>query len=199
MKPSDIGQAYDKITHIWESESFNRNNGILQHEKAIAFTKKRGNALDVGCGCTGRFIDLLLNSGFQATGIDVSSEMIRLARQRHPQVEFYHGDICEYALPSKYDFITAWDSIWHVPLEQQEKVITKIVNSLNVGGVFIFSFGGTTAASEHKDNSMNSEVYYSSLGTNAFLKLLIDLGCIIRHLEFDQYPELHTYLIVEKA
>lgn len=23
--------------------------------------------------------------------------------------------------------------------------------------------------------------------------------CIIRHLEFDQHPELHTYLIVEKG
>jgi hypothetical protein len=84
-------------------------------------------------------------------------------------------------------------------LEQQVPVLTKIVDSLNAGGVFIFSFGGTNEAGEHTDHFMGPEVYYSSFGTNGFLKLFMELGCIIRHLEFDQHPELHTYLIVEKG
>lgn len=125
MKPTDIGQAYNQITHLWESEGFNRNNGIKPHEKAIAFTKSAGKALDIGCGCTGRFIDLLQEHGFQPSGIDVSNEMIRLAQQRHPDIQFYHADICEFELPETYDFITAWDSIWHIPLAQQQQVISK--------------------------------------------------------------------------
>jgi SAM-dependent methyltransferase len=199
MNPSDIGQAYNQIAHIWESESFNKNNGIAQHEKAIEFAKNQGKALDIGCGCTGRFIDLLQNKGFQPAGIDVSSAMIQLAKNRHPHIDFHHEDICKYELPNKYDFITAWDSIWHIPLAEQENVITKIVNSLNVGGVFIFSFGGTPEPGDQKNKHMGPEVYYSSLGINGFLKVFMNLGCIIRHLEFDQHPELHTYLIVEKA
>ncbi len=198
MNPSEIGKAYNQITHLWESEKFNRKNGIEQHEKAISFVENRGNALDIGCGCTGRFIDLLLSKGFEPEGVDISDEMIRLAKQRHPQIAFHQQDICEWTLPKKYDFITAWDSIWHIPLEQQENVLTKIVNSLNTGGVFIFSFGGTNESGGHKDNFMGPEVYYSSLGTNGFLSLLMKLGCICRHLEYDQYPELHTYLIVQK-
>jgi hypothetical protein len=102
-------------------------------------------------------------------------------------------------LSDKYDFITAWDSIWHIPLSKQEKVITKIIDSLNIGGIFIFSFGGTIDSVEHVNDYMGPEVYYSSLGINGFLKCFLDLGCIIRHLEVDQYPELHTYLIIEKA
>lgn len=199
MNPSDIGQAYNQITHIWESENFNMSNGIAQHEKAIEFSKNQGKALDVGCGCTGRFVDLLLNKGFQPAGIDISSEMIQLAKIRHPNIDFYHEDICKYEPPNKYDFITAWDSIWHIPLAEQENVLTKIVNSLNVGGVFIFSFGGTAEPGDQKNSHMGPEVYYSSLGVNGFLKIFMNLGCIIRHLEFDQHPELHTYLIVEKA
>lgn len=198
MNPSDIGKAYNQITHLWESDKFNRKNGIEQHEKAISFVENRGNALDIGCGCTGRFIDLLLSQGFEPEGADISDEMIRLAKQKHPQIAFHQQDICEWILPKKYDFITAWDSIWHIPLEQQEIVLTKIVNSLNTGGVFIFSFGGTNEAGDHKDNFMGPDVYYSSLGTNGFLSLLMKLGCICRHLEYAQYPELHTYLIVQK-
>lgn len=199
MNPSDIGQAYNQITHVWQSDGFNMSNGIAQHERAIKFAKSKGKALDIGCGCTGRLIDLLLSNGFQPAGIDVSSEMIRLAKRRHPLIDFRHEDICSCELPDKYDFITAWDSIWHIPLAEQVNVITKIVGSLNVGGVFIFSFGGTQEPGDQQNTHMGTEVYYSSLGVNGFLKIFMNLGCIIRHLEFDQYPELHTYLIVEKT
>ncbi|MEM7772815.1 MAG: class I SAM-dependent methyltransferase [Cyanobacteria bacterium P01_A01_bin.37] len=199
MKPSEIGQAYNQIPHLWENEDFNRNNGIKQHEKAIAFIGNRGKALDVGCGCTGRFIDLLLSTGFDPEGIDVSEEMVKLARQRHPAIKFYQKDICEWDVPHKYDFITAWDSIWHIPLNQQRIVLTKLISSLNANGVFIFSCGGTDNEGEHKNNYMGPDIYYSSLGINGFLKLFIELDCTCRHLEYDQYPELHTYFIVQKA
>ena len=45
---------------------------------------------------------------------------------------------------------------------------------------------------------MGPEVYYSTLGTSGFLRLFEELGCNIKHLQYDQYPELHTYLIVQK-
>ena len=198
MNPVDIGKAYDQITHLWESEKFDRSNGMAQHEKAISFAENFGNALDIGCGCTGRLIDLLLSKGFSPEGVDISEKMVDLARQRHPEILFHHEDICSWNIPGKYDFISAWDSIWHIPLAAQEQVLSKIVESLNRGGVFIFSFGGTNESGDHKNSFMGPEVYYSSLGINGFLSLLMKLGCVCRHLEFDQYPELHAYMIVQK-
>ncbi|MCG9648577.1 class I SAM-dependent methyltransferase [Vibrio brasiliensis] len=199
MQPKELGKAYDQITYRWHNSDFDMNNGIAQHNKAISFVKSRGKALDIGCGCTCRFIELLKTEGFIPSGLDVSAEMIRIARNKHPDVNFIHGDICEYQITDKYDFITAWDSIWHVPLNEQRNVLTKIIEMLNPGGVFIFSFGGTDEQGEHTNSVMGPEVYYSTLGTHGFLQLFIELGCVIRHLEFDQYPELHTYLIVEKS
>ncbi len=199
MNPHDIGKAYNQITHLWESEGFNRNNGIDQHRRAIAFVKNRGKALDVGCGCTGLFIDLLLSEDFSPEGIDISEKMITLAEKRHPEIKFLQQDICEWDIPEKYDFITAWDSIWHIPLNQQDKVLRKLVSCLNTNGVLIFSCGGIDEEGEHTDDFMGPEVYYSSLGINGFQNLFISLGCICRHLEYDQYPELHAYLIIQKV
>ncbi len=71
MKPRDIGKAYDQITHLWESAGFDRAIGIAQHQHAMAFTEKRGKALDAGCGCTGRIIDLLQSACFSPQGVDV--------------------------------------------------------------------------------------------------------------------------------
>lgn len=208
MHPKDTGKAYDQITWRWTREDYNVQYGIKQHERAIKFfTRQNGShledqtwaALDVGCGCTGRFIQLLTDVGFLAEGLDVSSEMIKLARQKQPDIEFHHQDIVQWSMPKKYDFITAWDSIWHLPLEQQSPVLTKLVGSLNPGGILIFSFGGVEDAGEHQNNAMGPTVNYSSLGANGFLSLLMSLKCSVRHLEFDQYPELHTYVIVEKT
>lgn len=199
MEPREISNAYDQITDRWDDDRFNRDNGIHQHQRAIAFVESNGNALDVGCGCTGRFIDLLLSNGFKPEGVDISREMLKLARKRHPDIEFYHQDICEWDPPKQYDFITAWDSIWHIPLDQQARVLTKLISSLNIGGVFIFSCGGIDAQGEHTDKFMGPEVYYSSLGINGFLTLFMSLGSVCRHLEYDQYPELHAYFIVQKT
>lgn len=198
MQPRDIGKAYDQITHLWENESFDRSNGIAQHKRAIAFTEKRGKALDVGCGCTGRFIDLLQSAGFSPQGVDVSEKMLQLARSRHPEVAFHHADICAWDIPEKYNFISAWDSIWHVPLAQQETLLAKLVASLAAGGVLIFSFGGTNGPSDHTNNAMGPQLYYSTLGTTGYLELVSRLHCICRHLEYNQYPQTHAYLIAQK-
>ncbi|MCH1931297.1 class I SAM-dependent methyltransferase [Shewanella sp. A25] len=199
MKPVDIGSAYNQITHLWSGDSFDMSNGISQHKKAIQFVSNHGEALDVGCGPTGRFIELLINEGFSPRGIDVSAEMLALARIKHPNVQFELADICDFELTKKYDFITAWDSIWHIPLSEQRRVITKIVGSLHLGGVFIFSFGATEQECAHTDTCMGPEVYYSTLGVSGFINLFIELGCNIRHLELDQYPELHAYMIIQKT
>ena len=87
------------MASIGTNDGFNRNNGIEQHERSIAFVKNRGYALDVGCGCTGRFIDLLLGKGFKTEGVDISQEMIKLAEKRHPEIKFYRQDICEWEIP----------------------------------------------------------------------------------------------------
>ncbi len=125
--------------------------------------------------------------------------MLRLAKKRHPEIQFHFGNICEWELSKQYDFITAWDSIWHVPLDQQVSVLEKLFSALNSGGVCIFSAGGVDRPGEHSDSTMGQEVYYSTLGVSRFLEIISDSNCICRHLEYDQYPELHTYFVVQKC
>jgi len=98
----------------------------------------------------------------------------------------------------KYDFITAWDSIWHVPLHAQASVISKLANALNPNGVMIFSFGGLNEPGEHTDDAMGPLMYYSSLGINGYIQVILDNACIIKHFEFDQSPELHAYIGAQK-
>ena len=59
MHPKEIGQNYDLIAHFGREDRL-QANGIPQLERAIRFARNRRFGLDVGCGCSGRFIDGLV-------------------------------------------------------------------------------------------------------------------------------------------
>ncbi len=199
MNTRETASNYDKMAHHWASDAFDSRNGIPQHERALQFLKTSGSAMDIGCGSSGRIIDLLLSRGFQVEGLDISAEMLALARKKHPELVFHHADICEWELPTKYDFISAWDSIWHVPLDQHPSVLRKLCAGLNPGGVLIFTSGGVDVPGEVTNPCHGHPLYHAALGIPTLLHLIDRFGCVCRHLEYDQYPELHLYLIVQKV
>jgi SAM-dependent methyltransferase len=197
MDPEALGREYDKKASHWQ-EPFLQTNGLTQFERAIRFTHNRGPALDIGCGSSGRFIDLLRKHGFVPEGLDVSERMIALANTSHPEIKFYRADISKWTFPKKYDFISAWDSTWHLPLELQEPVLQKICEGLAEHGIFIFTTGGLDGPHEKSDSSMGIEVSFGVLGIPKTLELLDRFGCVCRHLEYDQYPERHLYVVAQK-
>jgi len=198
MQPAEIADSYDSIAHQW-LEPHLTTNGIRQHEHALKFRPRGGRALDVGCGCSGRFLRLLESHGYEVEGLDVSTQMIALAKIRNPNATFYHADVCQWMPTKQYDFITAWDSIWHLPMDRSESVLRRLCGALTSGGVFIWTTGGLDGPEEKRDTSMGPQVYYSVLGIPKTLQTVADAGCICRHLEYDQFPEKHVFLIAQKA
>jgi len=195
-----IGAAYDLLAERWLDGSFDASNGIRQHERALAFLDREteGWALNVGCGCNTRFNALLRASGLHIEGVDISRRMIDLAGKADPAVVLHQADIVTWTPPRSYRFISAWDSIWHVRLDQQRALMRKLMGALEPGGVLIFSAGGTDGPDEHLDATMGPEVRYSTLGIPGMLAVVEEAGCVCRHLEFDQYPERHLYVIVQR-
>jgi len=198
MNPVQQASNYDKIAEHWNSDRFNRDNGVLQHKRAFNFAPKFGKAIDIGCGSSGRIIDLLLLQGYEVEGLDLSQEMLKLAKQRHPDITFYHADICEWIPLDKYSFISAWDSIWHVPLENQASVISKLLEQLESDGVIIFTSGAVDDEGAGSNPFLGQELYHAALGIPATLKLLEQHNCACRHLENDDWPNKHLYIIAQK-
>jgi SAM-dependent methyltransferase len=200
MDSSAIASAYNQIAERWLNDRFSQSNGIPQHEQALRFLQggSGGWALNVGCGCNTRFNALMRDHGMHIEAIDVSERMLALAREADPGVLLHHADISVWRLQRTYRFISAWDSIWHVRLEEQRPVMLKLMHALEPGGVFIFSAGGLDAEDEHVDSTMGPEVYYSTLGIPGLLGVIEEAGCVCRHLEFDQYPQKHLYIVAQR-
>lgn len=197
MDPSVLAKKYNKIAKWWHEQHNDSQYGIVQLNKALDFCSHTRNALDVGCGSGGRFIRILQEKGFATTGIDVSGEMIKLAIENHPNEELLLHDICTWETKKKFDFILAWDSIFHLPLAMQEATVSKLCHLLSDDGVLIYTFGD--AVGEHTDQWHGDTFYYSSIGINGNLRVLLDNGVTCKHLELDQWPQNHVYIIGIKS
>ena len=196
MEPKILGEKYDKIAHLRHEQHDNSAYGVAQFKKALGFASAGGRALDVGCGAGGRFVRLLQAQNFLVTGVDVSAEMIKIASKKHPDQTFVHQDICTWQLPYQYDFIVAWDSIFHLPFSSQKPVVSKLCAGLAQDGILVYTFGN--AHGEITDQWHNDTFYYSSIGINENLQLLMDNGLSILHLDLDQYPQTHVYVIAAR-
>ena len=196
MEPQTTGEKYNKIAQWWHDQHHSSQYGLPQLERAIRFVTGGGTALDVGCGAGGRFIRRLQAAGFSVTGVDVSTEMLKIARQNHPEAQFQARDIITWKTRKTFDFIVAWDSIFHLPFAQHRPVIGKLCGLLRRNGIILYTFGN--AVGEHTDIWHDERFYYSSIGINGNLAELMEKGLSIMHLEIDQYPEKHVYVVARK-
>lgn len=174
----------------------NSKYGVLQVCKALEFCDEYKNALDVGCGAGGRIVEAMIGKGLLVHGIDISEEMIKIASAKHSDSTFEVADISEWCSNQTFDFIVAWDSIFHLPFDKQEATVKKLCGMLNIGGVLIYTIGD--AVGEHTDSWMDDVFYYSSLGITENLRILSDNGVECKHLELDQFPQKHVYIVGKK-
>ena len=199
MHPEVLGRKYDKIAVSWQNQHDQGQYGVRQLRRALKLhdtIPDGGRALDVGCGAGGRFVRLLDDQGYRVTRVDISEQMINLAAAAHPRHAFIRQNICTWETTESFDLILAWDSLFHLPLNQQEPVISKLCSWLNNGGTLVYTFGNATG--EHEDQWHDDTFYYSSIGIDGNLRLLLDNGLAIQHLELDQHPERHVYVIATK-
>ncbi|MFY8216182.1 MAG: class I SAM-dependent DNA methyltransferase [Chthoniobacterales bacterium] len=198
MTPRETAASYDKIASHWNSDKFDRENGIGPHRRAIQFIPQKGSAIDIGCGASGRIIDLLLAEGFSVEGLDLSSTMLRFAKERHPEVRFHHVDFCEWHPSKTYDFVSAWDSVWHIPLSEQHTALKKLCGLLNPNGILIFSTGGLDHPGHITNPCFGEPLYHAGWSIKELPRALEEHHCTCLHLEFDQFPEKHVYVIARK-
>jgi ubiquinone/menaquinone biosynthesis C-methylase UbiE len=124
----DYAVSYDKTLDFLDS--FERD--VLQK---MLRDVRSGKVLDVGCG-TGRVIRKLLDRGAEIVGLDVSPEMLKIARKKFKKTTFIEGNIENMLFPDEdFDMVIASFVIVH--LKNLQKAFDEVYRILKPGGVFI--------------------------------------------------------------
>lgn len=96
-----------------------------------------GALLDVACG-TGQHL-IYLQGWYQAEGLDLDENMLRIARERMPDLPFHHASMVDFKLDRRFDAIAClFSAIGYVKTEARlRQAIATMAGHLRPGGVLL--------------------------------------------------------------
>jgi len=115
--------------YIEETELFSKL--IREHSKIEVKT-----LLHLGCG--GGHNDYTFKKHFKVTSVDISEDMLTLAKKLNPEVNYQYGDMRTIRIRERFDAVTILDSINYIrAVEDLQRTFITIYEHLKPGGVFL--------------------------------------------------------------
>lgn len=127
----------------------------------------KGNTVfDLGFG-TGILAKKLYQEGYQISGIDISEQMVDIAREQMPKGNFVQQDFTlglpMSILDKKYDVIISTYAFHHLDRYEKPKMIEELYRHLNVGGkIIIGDLAFDTLAEVKKFRKENHDAWNSN-------------------------------------
>lgn len=134
--------SYHQFSYVYDSLMSD-----VPYELWLSFVQKYvpkgANILDVACG-TGTITEMLLDSGYNVTGVDLSEEMLVVAADKFfkkgYQIPLFAQNMAELELGSKFDAIAIFcDSLNYVTSEDDiMETFKRVHQHLHDDGYFLF-------------------------------------------------------------
>lgn len=133
----EIVAYYDELSKDYDKDRFENSYGkfIDQQERKILqklLIDPNEVVLDLPCG-SGRFMN------FAQIGIDGSSEMVKISKEKHPNKHIFQADAARTGLAeSSVDSIISFHFFMHLNEEKTREIFSEFERILKPGGRIIF-------------------------------------------------------------
>ena len=133
INKQDVIEFFDMLAPSWDEDQ------IIEREKIEAILDYAGikegvRVLDVACGTGVLIPDYLARNVSKVTGVDISKEMIRIAREKFQdeRVDLFCKDIEELQLPDLYDVCMIYNAFPH--FINPANLIKNLADKICLGG-----------------------------------------------------------------
>lgn len=130
MKKQDIISFFDDCAPHWDDELI-RSDEVINKILKNGGVEKGVRVLDVACG-TGVLFPDYIKRGADVTAVDISPEMVKIARSKFPYINIICGDVEEIDFAQKFDAVMIYNAFPHFP--NPERLIKKLSELLRKGG-----------------------------------------------------------------
>lgn len=144
----------------------------------LRHVRPSGMVLDLGCGMGEPIARYLIDQGCQVVGVDSSPTLIELCRTRFPQAEWLVDDMRHVDLRRRFDGIVAWDSFFHLSMDDQRRMFARFASHAGDGAPLLFTSGsseGEAIGSYHGE-----PLHHASLAPDEYRRLLAEAGFVVR-------------------
>lgn len=142
MEKKNVAAFFDRCASWWDADMV-RNEPIIAKILDNAGVKTGIDVLDVACGTGVLFPDYLSRNVASVTGIDISSEMAKLAATKFPQTEVICGDVEEHPFGRQFDVVMVYNAFPHFP--DPAKLIKTLAGLVKPGGRLSVAHGMSRA------------------------------------------------------
>lgn len=144
MNQKDIIQFFDHLAPTWDAD-------MVRDDRIIATILDKGGVqagktvLDVACGTGVLFGDYLKRNVASVTGVDISSEMVKIASTKYPgsNISVICADVQAYDFAEKFDCIMIYNAFPHFP--EPDKLFARLLQLLKPNGRVTVAHGMSRA------------------------------------------------------
>ncbi len=138
MNKENIKEFFDSIAPKWDKEPIADKEvfDIILDNGGI---KENIDILDVACGTGVLFPYYIERNVKSITAIDLSPEMVKIAKGKFPQANVICSDAESFTFDRQFDCIMIYNAFPHFP--EPEKVIENLLKALKNGGRFTIAHG----------------------------------------------------------
>jgi len=119
-----------------------------------------------------------IERAFGVVGVDASQSMIELCRARFPDSKWLLTDMRELELGTRFDGVLAWDSFFHLGMEDQREMIPRLAAHARPGAPLMFTSGH--AEGEAIGSFREEALFHASLGPAEYERLLATSAFVVR-------------------
>lgn len=138
-----MSNLYNSLSDVYEM----MYTSLINYEEEYLFysekLRKHGckSLIEIGCG-TGRLAGSFVDEGFQYTGLDMSTDMLNIAKKNNPGLQFIQGDMRNFELVDKPEacIITGRTISYLQTNKDVSDAFTSIGNNLLARGILCFDF-----------------------------------------------------------
>ena len=155
MNKQDIISFFDRLAPQWDADMI-RDDAIIGKILDLGNVTASVDVLDVACGTGVLFPDYMARGVASLTGIDISPEMVKITREKFPQVEVLCADVEVAQFCKKFDCIMVYNAFPHFP--DPEHLIQVLSDLLKPGGTLTVAHGMSRAQIDHHHEGAASKV-----------------------------------------
>ncbi len=112
MNKNDVISFFDRCAPWWDADMI-RKEDIITAILDNGGIRAGMHVLDVACGTGVLFPDYLQRGVASVTAVDISPEMVKIAREKFPQVRVVCGDVEEESFDRQFDAVMVYNAFPH--------------------------------------------------------------------------------------
>ena len=168
MEQQDVIRFFDRCAPSWDV-GLVRNEAVISAILDNAGVQAGTDVLDVACGTGVLFPDYLKRGVASLTAIDISPEMVKLARQKYPKVCVLCGDVEQTVFDQCFVVIMIYNAFPHFP--DPARLIGRLARWVKPGGRLSVAHGMSREMLNHHHSGTASRVSVDLLAENELAAL----------------------------